>query len=299
LSGTPTTAGNFSGVANATNTSGTATQSFSITIQAQLPGAPTIGTATAGNAQATIAFTPPASNGGAPITSYTVSCTPGPVTASGSASPITVTGLTNNTAYSCSVRATNSAGTGPASGTVSVTPLSGVTLAILTVKSRKTHSAAGTFDIAIDNTKPIAGAVTIEPRTIGPGHKIVFQFNDTITSTGTASAVDSLGAPVGSVSAVAVGTNVEVTLTGVPSTKRVTVSLANVNGTYTTSASIGFFVGDVNGSYTVTSADILMVQGRSGQATSASNFLFDLDLSGAITLNDILTVKAQAGSVLP
>jgi hypothetical protein len=40
-----------------------------------VPGAPTIGAATPGNTQATIAFTAPASNGGSAITGYTVTCT--------------------------------------------------------------------------------------------------------------------------------------------------------------------------------------------------------------------------------
>jgi hypothetical protein len=47
--------------------------------------------------------------------------------ATGTTSPISISGLVNGTAYSCSVRATNSAGTGPASGTVSVTPTAGTT----------------------------------------------------------------------------------------------------------------------------------------------------------------------------
>jgi hypothetical protein len=51
-----------------------------------------------------------------------VSCTPGPVSASGPASPITVMGLANGTPYLCSVTATNGAGTGPASGALAVTP---------------------------------------------------------------------------------------------------------------------------------------------------------------------------------
>ena len=89
-----------------------------------MPGAPTIGAATPGNTQATIAFTAPASNGGSAITGYTVTCTAGATTATatGPASPLTVTGLTNGTAYTCSVVATNIAGNSAASGTVTVTP---------------------------------------------------------------------------------------------------------------------------------------------------------------------------------
>ena len=85
------------------------------------PGAPGIGTATAGNGQATVTFTPPAASGGAPITSYTVTATDltngarGGQTQSGPASPITVTGLTNGDTYTFTVTATNMAGTGPAS----------------------------------------------------------------------------------------------------------------------------------------------------------------------------------------
>jgi hypothetical protein len=80
-------------------------------------------TAAAGNASATVSFTAPASNGGSPITSYTVTASPGGATASGSASPITVTGLTNGTAYTFTVTAANANGTGPASvASNSVTP---------------------------------------------------------------------------------------------------------------------------------------------------------------------------------
>lgn len=92
----------------------TASQTFSVA--AITPGAPTIGTATAGNAQATVTFTAPASSGGATISGYTVTANPGGATGSGSASPITVAGLTNGVTYTFTVTATNSAGTGAASG---------------------------------------------------------------------------------------------------------------------------------------------------------------------------------------
>lgn len=87
--------------------------------------APTIGTATGGDAQASVAFTAPSNTGGSAITAYYAVSNPGQVTASGASSPITVTGLTNGTAYTFQVWALNSYGPSPysaASG--SVTPSS-------------------------------------------------------------------------------------------------------------------------------------------------------------------------------
>ena len=83
---------------------------------AGVPGAPTGAAATAGNAQASVAFTAPASNGGSAVTGYTATSSPGAFTSAGcTASPCTVTGLSNGTAYTFSVTATNGAGTGAAS----------------------------------------------------------------------------------------------------------------------------------------------------------------------------------------
>jgi hypothetical protein len=87
------------------------------------PDAPSIGVATAGNAQASVTFTPPINDGGAAVTSYTVTSAPGNFTASGSASPITVTGLSNGTSYSFTVTATNIGGSSaPSSPSNSVIP---------------------------------------------------------------------------------------------------------------------------------------------------------------------------------
>ena len=82
------------------------------------PDAPTIGTASAGIAQATVSFTAPSSNGGSAITSYTATSSPGDFTGtisqSGSGS-IIVSGLTSGTAYTFTVTATNAIGTSLAS----------------------------------------------------------------------------------------------------------------------------------------------------------------------------------------
>jgi hypothetical protein len=90
------------------------------------PDAPIIAIADARIAQATVLFTAPSSNGGAVITSYTATSNPGDITGtlsqSGSGS-ITVEGLTNDTAYTFTVSATNAIGTSAASAVSnSVTP---------------------------------------------------------------------------------------------------------------------------------------------------------------------------------
>ena len=79
--------------------------------------------ATAGDALASVAFTVPSSKGGSAITSYTVTSNPGNITATGSSSPLTVTGLTNGTTYTFAVVATNAVGNSAASAaSAAVTP---------------------------------------------------------------------------------------------------------------------------------------------------------------------------------
>jgi hypothetical protein len=110
------TATNSVGTGAASSVSNSVTPSLPV-----VPGAPTIGLATAGDGRISVGFTAPASNGGAAIISYTATC--GTVTGTGAASPVTVSNLVNGTAYTCTVYATNSVGNGAASAASnSVTP---------------------------------------------------------------------------------------------------------------------------------------------------------------------------------
>ena len=121
-----------------------------------VPGAPTSVSAVAGNAQATVSFTAPASNGGAAITGYTVTSSPGGFTATGSASPLIVTGLTNGTEYTFTVVATNSVGNSAASSASSpVTPaVPGDAIAASLTTSLAAYNAAATDDwVVITSTE--------------------------------------------------------------------------------------------------------------------------------------------------
>lgn len=87
------------------------------------PDAPTSASASGGDASASVSFTAPSNVGGSAITAYYAVSNPGQVTATAASSPVSVTGLTNGTAYTFQVWALNSYGPGAWSGASgSVTP---------------------------------------------------------------------------------------------------------------------------------------------------------------------------------
>ena len=90
----------------------------------KLPTAPTSVSATAGNASASVNFTPSTYVGRSGTVTYTATSSPGNITGQSSSSPIPVSGLNNGTAYSFTVTATTNYGvTGPASSaSTPVTP---------------------------------------------------------------------------------------------------------------------------------------------------------------------------------
>lgn len=176
-------------------------------------------------------------------------------------------------------------------------------LALNAVQSRKTHGAAGTFDLPISTAPAVTGLVSTEPRVIGAGHQIVFQFNQAITAAGAVTLTDVNGNPIGAAVAAINGGNtseVIVTITGVANS-RVLVSLANVtaaSGMLNTAAAVGFMRGDVNNNRSVNASDVVAIRNRLTQPTTAANAKFDLDLSGTVDAADVALVKVTSGTGL-
>ena len=99
------------------------TQDPIVTITSTVPTAPRSVSATVANSQSVVSWTAPSSNGGSPITGYTVTSSPGSFHCTTTTeTSCNVTGLTNGTAYTFAVTATNSVGTGPAGNSASITP---------------------------------------------------------------------------------------------------------------------------------------------------------------------------------
>ncbi|ADB29868.1 Fibronectin type III domain protein [Kribbella flavida DSM 17836] len=93
-------------------------------VQASRPGAPRAVSGSAGESSVRVNWEAAAANGAA-VTQYVVSWAGGSRTLSASARSFTVTGLTNGTGYTVTVRAVNRVGTGPASSTSRLVPTGG------------------------------------------------------------------------------------------------------------------------------------------------------------------------------
>ena len=161
--------------------------------------------------------------------------------------------------------------------------------------SRKMHATAGTFDL------PLSSALlnpSIEPRS-GPNHAIVFSFDKPVVA-GTAAVTEGTamaGDPTFS------GNEMVVPLTGVTDHQYVTVAVTKVvaaDGGSGGRAAIraGFLAGDVSQNRVVTLSDLQQVHVRLGQTLTAGNYLGDVDASGAITSADEALVNAQLTSAL-
>ena len=142
---------------------------------ATTPSAPRDVKAAAGDGSAKVWWRAPARQGGARVTSYLVTASPGGATStvtvsSGSADASgTVSGLTNGTAYTFTVQATNSAGPGDVSAPSSpaVTPVAGAPAPVTT--SGAASNNGGTVSTGDHSTtaQPVSTSVTVPSGTGG------------------------------------------------------------------------------------------------------------------------------------
>ncbi|MEI7478706.1 MAG: fibronectin type III domain-containing protein, partial [Actinomycetes bacterium] len=107
----------FTVVATNVNGNSTASAASLVVIPSTVPGSPTGVSAAKGDTQATVSWTAPSSNGGAAITGYTVTSSPGSKTCSWTSGPLscTVLALNNGTSYTFTVVASNANGNSTAS----------------------------------------------------------------------------------------------------------------------------------------------------------------------------------------
>jgi hypothetical protein len=130
--------------------------------------APTIGTATSPTSTtASVTFTAPGFSK-LPITSYTVTSSPGGFTGTGASSPITVSGLTAGTAYTFTVTASHANGQSAASSASnSVTPAIPITVTGGTLASDATYyyrkfTSNGTLEVT-------GGSLTVDVLSVAGG----------------------------------------------------------------------------------------------------------------------------------
>jgi hypothetical protein len=174
--------------------------------------------------------------------------------------------------------------------------------------SRKTHGAAGTFDIAM----PLTGTSGVESRTSGgtSDYTLVVTFSGNVTVTGSPQAqvtsgtgcVGSGGVCTGNV--MVSGAVVTVPLTNVANAQVINVRINGVNSAADAPAAnvdipMGILIGDTNANRTVNAADVAQTKGRLGQAVDGTNFRSDVNVNGSINAADTAIIKQNSGTSLP
>jgi titin len=240
---------------SATNSVGTgATSAVSAAVTPRtVPGAPTSVSGTSGNTQVSLTWTAPASNGGSAITDYVVEFNDGSGFATfadgtSATAAATVTGLTNGTAYTFRVSATNAAGTGSTSTvSASVTPLTtpgaptgvsgtpGNTQVVLTWAAPSSVGGSAITDYVVEFNNGVSWSTFADGTSASTGATVTGLSNGT-AYTFRVSATNSVGTGASSAVSAAVTPR---TLAGAPTGVSGTAGDTQVSLTWTAPASNG------------------------------------------------------------
>ncbi len=177
--------------------------------------------------------------------------------------------------------------------------------AVSSAVSRKTHGAAGDFDVNL----PLTGTPGVECRSNSAtnDYTMMVTFVAPVTVNGSPQANVSLGA--GTVGSGGVsnggmvtisGNTVTIPLTNVTNAQTINVTLHSVNGVSDVVIPMSVLIGDTNGNGGVNAGDVSQTKGQSGVAVGAGNFRNDVNASGAtVNAGDVALVKSKSGTVLP
>ncbi len=194
---------------------------------------------------------------------------------------------------------------GAASGGQSYILQSCTAPAVSSAVSRKTHGAAGDFDVNL----PLTGTPGVECRSNSAtnDYTMMVTFVAPVTVNGSPQADVTLGA--GTVGSGGVsnggmvtisGNTVTIPLTNVTNAQTINVTLHSVNGVSDVVIPMSVLIGDTNGNGGVNAGDVSQTKGQSGIAVGAGNFRNDVNASGAtVNAGDVALVKSKSGTVLP
>lgn len=165
---------------------------------------------------------------------------------------------------------------------------------LLSAVSRKTHSAAGIFDVNL----PLSGTPAVECRSDAGAYTLVFTFNNDIAG-GNASVTEGVGT-VTAGGASHAGKVMSVDLTGVADRQTITVTLTDVTDAFgqtlpPTDVRMSVLVGDINGNGLVNGSDVSQAKANIGAPITQANVRCDVVPNGSINSSDIGIVKAASG----
>jgi len=174
----------------------------------------------------------------------------------------------------------------------------GTVPALASAVSRRTHGAAGDFDISL----PITGTTGVEGRQGGP-QMIVMTYSAAVSGTpvasaGTATLVNDTTVAVAlpALTTAQDGSCVAVTVSGLKckADGSTNVAAATVKVRYLYGDTIGNIA-----SAAVNSTDVAFTKSKSGLAVDATSFRSDVNVSGTINSTDIAIVKSRSGVTTP